>query len=229
MAYEPVSEPFGETNGKAYALTASYWKGQPKERILEKSYCLTAYYSTGQNAPHTLAKGLASMAEEPIRVGTWPNNAKNQAHDSQQYRIYSTDGKGVTLCGNGGGMGEKTGLYAIPVEFDGERPIKAISCTDGKEYTVYEVKGGQITIKDKQYPIKLFDGFYIIRKLTVSECKRLQTVPKWYEFPVSDTQAYKMLGNGWTVEVIAHLIEATQAGGLEDEQLDFFRMAGETR
>ena len=31
-----------------------------------------------------------------------------------------------------------------------------------------------------------------------------------YVFPVSDSQAYKMLGNGWTVEVIAHLIKATQ-------------------
>lgn len=52
------------------------------------------------------------------------------------------------------------------------------------------------------------DGLYNIRKLTVNECKRLQTVPDWYEFPVSNTQAYKMLGNGWTVEVIAHLIKA---------------------
>lgn len=144
---------------------------------------------------------------EPVRVGTWPNNAKNQAHDSQQYRIYSTDAKSVTLCGNGGGMGAKTGLYAIPVEFCDGMPIKAISAADGKTYTVYEVKDGQITIKGKQYPIKLADGFYIIRKLTVSECKRLQTVPEWYEFPVSDSQAYKMLGNGWTVEVIVHLLK----------------------
>ena len=63
-----------------------------------------------------------------------------------------------------------------------------------------------ITIKEKQYPIKLKDGFYIIRKLTVAECKKLQTVPQWYKFPVSDTQAYKMLGNGWTVDVIAHIM-----------------------
>lgn len=77
---------------------------------------------------------------------------------------------------------------------------------DGKVYTVYEVKDGKITIKGKTYPIKLKDGYYIIRKLTVSECMRLQTVPEWYEFPVSNSQAYKMLGNGWTVDVIAHLI-----------------------
>lgn len=70
----------------------------------------------------------------------------------------------------------------------------------------HEVKDGYITIKGKTYPIKLAPGFYIIRKLTVRECMRLQTVPEWYEFPVSDSQAYKMLGNGWTVEVIAHLL-----------------------
>lgn len=55
----------------------------------------------------------------------------------------------------------------------------------------------------------LIDGFYIIRKLTVRECMRLQTVPEWYEFPVSDSQAYKMLGNGWTVTVISWLIDCT--------------------
>ena len=89
---------------------------------------------------------------------------------------------------------------------------------DGKKITIYEVKDGKITIKGKQYLIKLKDGFYIIRKLTVSECKRLQTVPEWYEFPVSNSQAYKMLGNGWTCEVIAHLIRscmAEQWGGVD--------------
>ena len=82
---------------------------------------------------------------------------------------------------------------------------------DGKTYPVYEVLNGLITIKDKQYPIKLADGFYIIRKLTVSECMRLQTVPEWYDFSIiSNSQAYKCLGNGWTVDVITHLIQSAQ-------------------
>lgn len=95
--------------------------------------------------------------------------------------------------------------YAIEFDDDG-KPIKAIG-KNGKEITIYEVKDGKITIKGKQYPIKLRDGYYIIRKLTVRECMRLQTVPEWYEFPVSDSQAYKMLGNGWTCEVIAHILK----------------------
>lgn len=139
----------------------------------------------------------------PVKVGEVGNGGQGN-------RIYTSNGKAVTQQANSEGLGSNTGLYAIPVEFDGEIPVKAVSGADGKTYTVYEVTDGTITIKCKTYPIKLVDGYYIIRKLTVSECKRLQTVPEWYEFPVSDTQAYKMLGNGWTVDVIAHLINATE-------------------
>lgn len=99
--------------------------------------------------------------------------------------------------------------FAIPSKFDGDIPVKAISASDGKEYDVYCVRNGIICVKGKEYQIKLPDGYYIIRKLTVTECRRLQTVPDWYEFPVSNSQAYKMLGNGWTCSVISHLINAT--------------------
>lgn len=45
------------------------------------------------------------------------------------------------------------------------------------------------------------------RKLTPSECEELQTVPIGYTAGVSNTQRYKMLGNGWTVDVIAHIMK----------------------
>ena len=44
-----------------------------------------------------------------------------------------------------------------------------------------------------------------IRKLTPLECERLQTLPDNYTEGISDTQRYKTLGNGWTVDVIAHI------------------------
>lgn len=229
---------------------------------MDKSYTIDSnYHKTLGQQGFDRQSGRRKMVAGPVRVGTWPNTAKNQAHDSQQYRIYSAEGKGVTLCGNGGGMGAKTGLYAVPVNetADGKsqylrascckdgirnmvgndigrktcvaeptpgyaiavewdeagRPIKAVSHADGKAHPVYEVKDGYITIKGKKYTIKLADGYWIIRKLTVSECKRLQTVPEWFEFPVSDTQAYKMLGNGWTVSVICWLIESALKNGGE--------------
>lgn len=50
----------------------------------------------------------------------------------------------------------------------------------------------------------------IVRKLTPIECERLQTVPEGYTSCVSDTQRYKMLGNGWTIDVIAHILEGLE-------------------
>ena len=44
------------------------------------------------------------------------------------------------------------------------------------------------------------------RRLTPVECERLQTVPDNYTEGVSNTQRYKMLGNGWTIDVIAHIL-----------------------
>ena len=184
----------------------------------------------------------------PVRVGDMPN-ASGEVSGSQSGRIYSVDGKGVPLQArpNGGGAdGAATGLYAVPagmawrgrgesssyemrddqkansVTAAGHQSRLVIEAADGKTYPVYEVQDGQITIKGKQYPIKLADGFYIIRKLTVTECKRLQTVPEEYIFPVSDTQAYKMLGNGWTVDVIAHILH--YAPGITEEPLEVLSM-----
>jgi DNA-cytosine methyltransferase len=48
---------------------------------------------------------------------------------------------------------------------------------------------------------------YRIRRLTPTECSRLQSIPEWYKWECSDTQAYKMLGNGWNVEVIKHILK----------------------
>lgn len=45
-----------------------------------------------------------------------------------------------------------------------------------------------------------------IRRLVPIECSRLQTVPAWYIWKCSDTQIYKMLGNGWTIDVIVHIL-----------------------
>ena len=246
----------------------------------EKAYTLRASAGTKQGVSNILRHietngkfGYMGVAE-PVRIGTIENDAKNQTFDSQQYRVYSPDAKSVTLCGNGGGLGAKTGLYAVPVAgrvvgrrineqghrddyneaiphfqyFEvNEEPQKTnclttvqkdnmiavpvipdgkgqfvIKAAGGKEIPVYEVRGGRITIKGRTYPIKLADGFYIIRKLTVRECMRLQTVPEEYVFPVSDSQAYKMLGNGWTVDVIAHIM--SHFTGLTEEPVEVLSM-----
>lgn len=230
---------------------------QPKDRgillrdILEsgvvdrvKAYCLK--HQSGNTRDYFL-KHHTQIKFEPVRIGDIGSN-------SQAHRVYSCDGKSVTINAGGGGQGGKTGLYACPVNVteDGKsQTIKAqyaqtgvvniccysstygatgvaIPTTDkpipflgeGKDKDsirrVYEVRNGFITIKGKQYPIKLADGFYIIRKLTVTECCRLQTLPDDYCRAVSNTQAYKGLGNGWTAEVIIHILN----GALKDVPRD---------
>ena len=178
--------------------------------LREKAYTLKANYYKSSAANAVDGGHFPSpMAAEPVRVGTVESSAKNADYDGQQYRVYSPDGKSVTLCGQGGGVGAKTGLYAVPTE-------------GGKPFPVYEVRDGQISVKGEQYPVKLADGFYVIRKLTVRECMRLQTVPEDYVFPVSDTQAYKMLGNGWTVDVIAHILN--RVPGIRSAPLEVLSM-----
>lgn len=233
--------------------------------LREKAYALLTGH--GATAEDAIAHRQRNAVAEPVRIGTIENDAKDKKQDSQQYRVYSPDGKSVTLCGNGGGIGAKTGLYAVPINAEKSQTVaKAIedivgkkgylpemfnpynraevtkkaptlstgsmvtsSCAvliietaDGKQVPIYEVRGGYITIKGTQYPIKLADGFYIIRKLTVRECMCLQTVPETYAFPCSPSQAYKLLGNGWTVDVIAHLL--SHFDGLTAEPVEVFSM-----
>lgn len=232
----------------------------------EKAYNLTTR-CCGAIPSDTLKRHRHTMVAEPIRIGTIENDAKKQDFDSQQYRVYSPDGKSVTLCGNGGGLGAKTGLYAVPVDTDADGILHLGSLydqhsrwgvfgKDGKCPTItasmgmggghvpmvptrtdeeghcqknpttakqiYEVRDGKISIGNTWYPIKLRDGFYIIRKLTVRECMRLQTVPEEYVFPVSNSQAYKMLSNGWTVDVIAHIMGHFE--GLTTEPVEVLSM-----
>ena len=226
----PVPEPVNETvDGKAQCLRATYYKDGIRNLVgntVDRKTCVAV----------------------PARVGAMPNK-DGELGTSQSSRIYSTDGKSVSLKArpNGGGAdGASTGLYAVPVgmawrgrengsafEVRDDQKSNAVAATghqsrlvieaaDGKQMPVYEVRGGRITIKSKEYPIKLADGFYIIRKLTVTECKRLQTVPDTYAFSVSDTQAYKMLGNGWTVDVIAHIM--SHFTGLTAEPVEVLSM-----
>ena len=229
MAIEPVNVT---ADGKAQCLRATYYKDGIRNMVgntIDRKTCVAeavsvnrlgglygqhtrwGVFDVGGKVPCLTASagmGGGHIPMYPIRVGTIESGTGSEG---QGHRVYSADGKSKTLCGNGGGAGAKTGLYTVP--------------NDGQHYQdrpIYEVRDGQITIKGQQYPIKLMDGYYIIRKLTVRECMRLQTVRSDFVFPVSDTQAYKMLGNGWTVDVIAHIL--SYCPGITVEPLEVLSM-----
>lgn len=130
--------------------------------------------------------------------------------DSQGNRIYYIHDKAVTLCGQAGGRGAKTGLYL----FGCITPDRVNKRQNGQRFNEGQ-KFYTLTAQDKHGV--LIEGY--IRKLTPIECERLQTLPDNYTQgeingkEISDNQRYKMLGNGWTVDVIAHILKHT---GKED-------------
>lgn len=65
-----------------------------------------------------------------------------------------------------------------------------------------------LTTVQKDNLVLVDNGNFRIRRLTPTECARLQTIPEWYIWDgISDTQRYKMLGNGWNIETIKHIFK----------------------
>ena len=101
---------------------------------------------------------------------------------------------------------------------DTTKPVRLgnIGNTTAQANRVYSVKGKSVCLQSQAggggaktglYKIDLPDGEYLIRKLTPLEAERLQTLPDNYTAGISDTQRYKCIGNGWTVDVIAHILK----------------------
>jgi site-specific DNA-cytosine methylase len=124
----------------------------------------------------------------------------------QATRVYSTNNKSQCITALGGGQGGKTGLYELPIS----GAIRGRQITpNSKEYTQMlelreDNKTNTLTTATKDNVI--FHNSKC-RKLTPTECEKLQTVPDGYTEGVSNSQRYKMLGNGWTVEVIKHIFK----------------------
>lgn len=98
----------------------------------------------------------------------------------------------------------KGGLKAL----NGKTPTLSTSSWEHNNHLVYRDKSKCVRSGGRgSYDRHEWDSVdkHHIRKLTVTECERLQTVPDGYTDHVSKTQRYKMLGNGWTVDVIKHI------------------------
>ena len=181
VVVEPISDNYFRKFGS---------KGKILNENTDKSNTLTASAGTGGANVPAVAKRVGGFYGQNTRWG-----------------IYSETGKSPTLTasmGLGGGHVPMTPvrLGQVGKGHQGER--------------VYSVKGKSICLsgdgggKAILTKIDLPDGEYIIRKLTPIECERLQTLPDNYTEGVSKTQRYKAIGNGWTVDVIAHMFKELQ-------------------
>ena len=165
-------------------------------RTDDKANCLTANLSKEH-----------LILDKPLRIGDIGKGAQGQ-------RIYSEHGKSVTLNAVGGGLGAKTGLYAIAQRgrYNEEGKIKQqyeISGTD---------KSNAVTTVQKDSMLLENDGeLLLVRKLTPIECERLQGIKdNWTQWGINDkgkkvkisnTQRYKAVGNGFTIPVIEHILK----------------------
>lgn len=113
--------------------------------------------------------------------------------DSQANRVYFIHGKAVTLTGESGGGAAKMGQYLFGSVSPSKVSVEQYS--DAKRFYTLTAQGKHGV---------LVEGY--IRKLTPVECERLQTIEDGYSASVSNAQRYKMLGNGWTVDVICHIL-----------------------
>jgi len=139
---------------------------------------------------------LIQTSDKPQHIGT---AVDVNGHDILK-RVYSPDGKSPTLntCGGGNTHAKVVcGAWRGRYNQDGSTSQKLELRKDEKTNTITTVQKDNVLTKDEVY----------WRKLTPLECERLQTVPDNYTNHVSNTQRYKMLGNGWTIEVIAHILK----------------------
>ena len=172
-------------------------KGKIMSEDTEKTKCLTASAGCGG--------GNTPLVAEPIK----PNRVGGFYNQVTRWGIYDEDGTSPTLTasmGMGGGfvpfvperIGQKEGL--------GKGQANRIYSVRGKSVCL-NANGGGSGAKTGLYKVDLPDGDYIIRKLTPVECERLQTLPDGWTDNISNSQRYKAIGNGWTVDVIAHLLK----------------------
>lgn len=188
--FEHVHREFGS---KAHDLTGA-----------EKSSTLTAAMGTGGgNIPYMfewLSKYIVPF-DQTLQILD-KEVAKGKIgyfrQDSQANRVYYIHDKAITLCGDAGGGAAKMGQYL----FGCITPDRVEKRQNGQRFSD-GTKFYTLTAQDRHGV--LVEGY--IRKLTPIECERLQTLPDGWTSGISDSQRYKALGNGWTVDVIAHILK----------------------
>ena len=170
----------------------------------DKAYCLTCHEG---NTRDYFLKRQTNLVFIPIYDELAANKSKNISND-KYYRIYFADGKAATMCAGDIQSVLDNGLH-LPL-FSGTYSFEtsgSIKPANPKlPSPIYEIRNGEILIRGRKYPVNLKDGLYTIRKLSSAECCRLQTLPEDYCRSVSNTQAYRCIGNGWTAEVIIHIL-----------------------
>jgi DNA-cytosine methyltransferase len=190
-----------ETDGTGFIKS----HGEYKERS-EKSQCIDANYHKGadNHGQRTLIANPAAIVGRKLDE----NGKRNDSLPIKQTQCLEVHDHGKSRCLST--VQKDTVVSSLP---PGRYPVireksKCVRSSGRGSYDRHEWD----SISNCHY-----------RKLTPIECERLQTVPDNHTNHVSNTQRYKMLGNGWTVDVIAHIFSQMQVPiSLLSRQLDLF-------
>lgn len=151
------------------------------------------YHEEGKAACLSAQMGGQSNGSGLVMIGGIQDRSFVFGGNHSQANRVSVNGKSACLQSEAGGGGAKTGPYLT------QKPRG-----NNKGGRFYD-KSPTLTSNSWEHNHELNYDYYI-RRLTPLEAQRLQTVPEWYVWYVSDTQIYRMLGNGWTVDVIVHIL-----------------------
>jgi DNA (cytosine-5)-methyltransferase 3A len=178
------------SNKKAHCLTATYNKAIPKNSFEKHQRTMLFEELEKYIVPFDKTLQILDKEVERGKVGYFRK-------DSQANRVYYIHDKAITLTGEAGGGAAKMGQYL----FGCISPDRLNKRQNGQRFS-----NGQkfYTLTGQDRHGILVEGY--IRKLTPIECERLQTLPDNYTDGISNTQRYKALGNGWTVDVISHIL-----------------------
>ena len=134
-------------------------------------------------------------------AGCLTDATKEKASSLSAMEYVKNGRQGDYISCNSDGIPTKDGLILVGhANLNGHDCIKRVYHPDGKSSTMNACTGG-----NREPKVAMSDQKW--RKLTPIECERLQTVPDNYTEGVSKTQRYKMLGNGWTVDIISHIFK----------------------
>lgn len=144
--------------------------------------------------PNTTGKTncLTSVQKDNLVLQINPSTESGGKQPYQQNRVYDTEGISPALCANKADL-----LIVKGCDYRTDEGFRFRD--NGKSGTLAaRARNDESCGQFAQINTR-------IRRLTPTECSRLQTIPDWYKWVVSDTQIYKMCGNGWNVATIMHI------------------------
>jgi DNA-cytosine methyltransferase len=153
---------------------------------------------------------LTSVQKDNLVIQLNPSKESGGKQPYQQNRVYDINGKNPALCSGQ----EQWGGNAILIPEATKKGYTEVNPGECFDLTMpdSETRRGRL-MEDKsncltatKFDFMQYTQDLKIRRLTPTECARLQSIPEWYKWNCSDTQAYRMLGNGWNVQVIKHIL-----------------------